>query len=38
MNTLDIECATCDNEADFLQDTIYFIPRFIGMCNECDEK
>jgi hypothetical protein len=32
-----VECATCDNVATFMQDTIYFVPRYVGMCLDCDE-
>ena len=32
-----VECATCDEFANFLEDSIYFIPRYIGKCYECDE-
>lgn len=32
-----VECATCDNIANFMQDTVYLIPRYVGMCFECDE-
>ena len=32
-----VECATCDEFANFMQDTIYFVPRYVGMCLDCDE-
>ena len=32
-----VECATCDNFANVMQDTIYFVPRYVGICVECDE-
>ena len=32
-----VECATCDSFANFMQDTIYFVPRYVGICLECDE-
>ena len=32
-----VECATCDNVANFMQDTVYLVPRYVGMCFECDE-
>jgi hypothetical protein len=32
-----VECATCDNVANFMQDTIYLNPRYVGICFECDE-
>jgi hypothetical protein len=33
-----VECATCDDVANFMQDTFYFVPRYVGMCYECDER
>ena len=32
-----VECSTCDNVANFMQDTVYLVPRFVGICFECDE-
>ena len=32
-----VECATCDNIANFMEDTVYLIPRYVGKCFECDE-
>jgi hypothetical protein len=33
-----VECRNCDNVANFMQDTIYLTPRFVGICFECDEQ